>query len=180
MDSRLERIKLLSRLNREKSTTPALLRTLSEVLGIPVEESSVLDPVRTDALSTEFRTGYSDAKERGSSLSYSRFFDRNQLASVISIAEGLAQQLKAEDVFLLTKFEGDPRGLVLNAADVFSRADSVIQFDGDSLSVLSKDHSQGVLIDHNPDDSEQTYEMTVWGDRWPLVVLARDRGFPQR
>jgi hypothetical protein len=48
---------------------------------------------------------------------------------------------------------------------------AIIQLDGDSLAALSEDGSQGILIDYNPDDERQTYEVAVWGERWLAVAL---------
>jgi hypothetical protein len=176
MDSREAKIKLLSRLNRERAATPAMLKGLSKALNAQVEETTLLDSSQVDALLGSFRAGYADSKERGAS-SYRRFFHREQLPVAQHLTDCLAHHLGSEQVYLLTKFNGDERGVVVEAATLFSRVGPVIDFDGDSLCALSKDGTQGVLIDHNPDD-EQTYELTVWGDRWPLLVLARDHVTP--
>ena len=173
MDNRAEKIKLLSRMNREKATTPAMLESLRKVLDTPVDATTLIPPLEADALMTDFRIGYANAME-SDALNYRRFFHQNELPLVQNLAEGLAQQLVGEEVYLLTKFNGDSRGVVLDACVLFSRVGPIIEFDGDSLYALSIDRSQGVLVDHNVDDNEQAYELTVWGDRWPLLILVRD------
>jgi hypothetical protein len=175
MNSREEKIKLLSRMNREKASTPAMVGSLREVLGTPVDATTLISPSDADALMTDFRNGYAKAMA-SDALSYRRFFRQNELPLVQNLAEGLAQRLGGEAVYLLTKFNGDKRGVVLDASVLFSRVGPVIEFDGDSLYALSIDRSQGVLVDHNRDDREQAYELTAWGDRWPLLILVRDQG----
>jgi hypothetical protein len=156
-------------MNREKAATPAMLASLSNALDMPVDATALIAPLEADSLMTGFRTGYSHATERGAP-SYRRFFHQGELPLLLNLTDSLVHRLGAEEVYLLTKFEGDCRVVVLNVTALFSRVGAVIEFDGDSLCALSKDHSQGVLIDHNPDDLDQTYELTVWGDRWPLLV----------
>lgn len=174
MDSRQAKITLLSRINREKAATPAMLTGLSKALCRQVEEKSLVDPLNFDTLMENFRTGYANALKSGA-LSYRRFFHRGELPIAENLAGSLAQQLGTEQVYLLTKFNGDDRGVLLDAATLFSRIGSIIEFDGDSLCALSEDRTQGVLLDHNPDDNGQTYELAVWGDRWPLLIFARDQ-----
>jgi hypothetical protein len=164
----------LSRINREKATTPAMLGSLRKVLDTTVDATMLVDPLEADALMTDFRSGYAQATENRTA-SYRRFFRLSELPLALNLAEALARRLGSEEVYLLTKFDGDCRVVILTAAALFSRVDLVIEFDGDSLCALSKDRSQGVLIDHNVDDLEQAYELTVWGNRWPLLVLARDQ-----
>lgn len=175
MDNREAKIKLLSRINREKIATPAMMTNLSKALGTRVGVGALIDPSQADALMRDFRSGYAKAKE-SSALSYTRSFQRNEFPLMQNLVEGLAQRLGTEEVHLLTKFNGDSRGVILNATVLFQRVGPVIEFDGDSLYALSMDRSQGVLVDHNQGDSERTYELTVWGDRWPLLILARDQG----
>lgn len=64
----------------------------------------------------------------------------------------------------------------VGVSELLLNAKAVIAFEGDSLSVLSEDRSQGILVDHNPDDPIQAYELTVWGETWPLLILACERG----
>jgi hypothetical protein len=77
-------------------------------------------------------------------------------------------------VFLLAKLRTDCGAVVVDISLLLRHAASVISFDGDSLSAMSMDRTQGLLIDHNPDDIEQTYEVAVWGDRWSPLVRACD------
>lgn len=179
MDSREAKIKLLSRMNREKATTPSMLGSLRKVLDTAVDATMLIPPLEADALMADFRTGYAKAMESGA-LSYKRFFHQNELPLVQNLVEGLAQRLGVEEVYLLTKFNRDNRGVALNGSVLFSRVGPVIEFDGDSLCALSIDRSQGVLVDHNQHDNEQAYELAVWGDRWPLLILVRDQGGPSK
>ena len=79
-----------------------------------------------------------------------------------------------DDCELLTKPSTDCGAVTLDISILLKHTGSLIRFDGDSLSAMSADRTQGLLIDHNPDDYEQTYEAAVWGDRWSLLALACD------
>ena len=72
---------------------------------------------------------------------------------------------------LFTKLNTDCGAVVLDILILLRHTGSLIRFDGDTLSAISADQTQGLLIDHNPDDSEQTYEVAVWGHRWSLLAL---------
>ena len=171
MDDRTQRIKLLSRINRANAAAPALLGQLSEVLGEPVQPSALL-PV-LDAVQDAFRTGYQTAI-KGGALAYRRMLPCSERSTVFRIVDCFASSLPAEEVFFLCRVAED-RGVVsLNLSVLLRHAASLIRFDGDFLSAMSKNLRQGVLIDHNPDDQEEAYEIIVWGELWPLLVLACD------
>jgi hypothetical protein len=93
---------------------------------------------------------------------------------VLRLATCLADQIPTESAFFLTKLSEYCGAVRLSLSALLKHAALIIQLDGDSLSALSIDHTEGILIDHNPDDREQAYEVAVWGDRWPLMVLACD------
>jgi hypothetical protein len=79
-----------------------------------------------------------------------------------------------ERVFLLAKLWTDCGAVIVDASMLLRHTASIINFDGDSVSAISMDQTQGLLIDHNPDDVEQTYEVAVWGDRWTPLARACD------
>jgi hypothetical protein len=35
---------------------------------------------------------------------------------------------------------------------------------------LSEDRRDGILIDSNPDDPVEAFEIAVWGKRWPHLI----------
>jgi hypothetical protein len=180
MESRRQRIQLLSRLNRGKLALPSFLASLSEALRHPVEESALLPLSDTDALIDAFRTGYQNAIA-DSAISYRRFFARAEKRRVFRLADCLANELSNESVFFLTKKSEECGAIEIKASTLLRRAHAVISFDGDSIIALSKDRQQGLLIDHNTDDSDQQYEIAVWGDRWSLPVSClRNSLIPKR
>jgi hypothetical protein len=105
-------------------------------------------------------------------LNYRKFFRSAERFFVFKIAECLTVQLGREDVFLLTKRSIDCGAVSVKLSALLIHTDAIIHFDGDSLSALSMDQTQGVLIDYNRDDPSQAYEMAVWGSRWSLAALA--------
>jgi hypothetical protein len=171
MDDRTQKIELLSRMNRQRATAPAFLAGLSDRLGEPIEVSALIPVLEADTIQEAFRTGYQSAISQGT-LSYRRTFRPHERSTLFSIVDCFAESLPAEEVFLLSKL-GKDRGVVkLDISVLLRHTASVIKFDGDSLSALSRDLSQGVLIDHSADDLHEAYEIVVWGERWPLPLLA--------
>ena len=174
MDNRQEKIQMLSRINRARAATPPFLAGLSEALGELVGTSALVSPENTNALMEAFRSGYQSAI-KDSAVSYRRFFLPSERSIVLCLADCFADRLPTEEVFFLSKLGKDCVAVCLTISVLLRHTASVIRLDGDSLSALSKDHTQGVLIDHNPDDPEQAYEITAWGDRWPMLILACDQ-----
>jgi hypothetical protein len=173
MESRQERIRLLSRVNRENAVSPMFLEELSKALGVRIDTNRLVDTSGVDELMIASQRGYAGITKRDE-LGYRRFFRPNERARVLHLAGCLADRLGIEEVFFLTKFEEDLRAVKLCGSELFKRANAIIDFDGDSLSVLSEDRSQGILIDYNPDDYEQAYEIAIWGDRWKMLVPASE------
>jgi hypothetical protein len=171
MDDRTQKIELLSRMNRQRAAAPAFLAGLSETLGEPIEASALTPVSDADTIQEAFRTGYQSAISQGT-LSYRRIFPPHKRSTLFSIVDCFAESLPSEEVFLLSKLGKDRPVVKLDISVLLRHAASVIKFDGDSLSALSRDLSQGVLIDHNSDDPHEAYEIVVWGERWPLPLLA--------
>jgi hypothetical protein len=174
MDNRQEKIQLLSRINRGRAAAPSFLAHLSEALGEPVETDALKSLPETDVLLEAFREGYQAAIKDGA-VSYRRFFLPTERPSVLRIADCLADQLPTENAFFLTKLSNDCGAVRVKISTLLRHTASIIRLDGDSLSAISSDQTQGVLIDHNPDDPPQAYEVVVWGDRWSLLGLACDQ-----
>jgi hypothetical protein len=174
LSKRQEKIRLLARINRMAMFAPQFLIGLSEVLGESVEMNALMSPPDTDLLMEAFWSNYQKAV-KAEALNYRRFFHPDERGLVLRLADSLASRLPKENVFFLTKMRNDRQAVDVNFSALLKHTASIIRFDGDSLTALSKDHKQGVLIDHNPDDQEQAYEVTVWGDCWPLLILAYDQ-----
>ena len=88
------------------------------------------------------------------------------------LANCFGEQISGESVRFLTKLGPDPVVVEISASILLTKAESVIHLDGDSLAVLSHDGKDGILIDYNADDEEQVYELSVWGERWPITIMA--------
>ena len=55
---------------------------------------------------------------------------------------------------------------------VLRYASSIVRLDGDSLRLVSLDQTEGLLIGYNSDDNDHKFEVTVWGDRWPITAVS--------
>lgn len=170
-NNRQERIKLLSRVNRERAATPPFLARLSEALGESLDNAALLPLSEADQIVEAFRDGYQGALTPGE-LSYRRFFRPAERNQVLRLADCLAERLPRERAYFITKMGRDAAVVNLTISNLLKHTASMIRLDGDSVSVLSQDHTQGVLIDHNADDPDQAYEVAAWGDQWSILLLA--------
>jgi hypothetical protein len=149
----------------------SFLFSLSEVIGEPVSPEALVPLLETDALWETFRAGYQNVV-REAIVGYRRFFSPSEKGSVLRLADCLAERVPSEQSIFLTKQSEYCGAVHLRLSVLLRHVMSIIQLDGDSLSALSIDHKEGILIDHNPDDPEQVYEIAVWGDRWPVLGRA--------
>jgi hypothetical protein len=174
MTGRQERIQILSRMNSGRAAAPSFLASLSEALGEPIGASALVPLLESDVLLEAFRNGYRLAVN-GGLLSYRKFFRASESQLVFELADCLAVRMLGERVFLFAKPSTNCGAVTLDVSMLLRHTGSLIRFDGDSLSAISLDQTQGLLVDHNPGDPEQTYETAVWGDRWSLLALACGR-----
>jgi hypothetical protein len=155
----------------------SFLASLSEALGEPIQASALVSVPESDALLEAFRNGYQRAIN-GEHVGHQVFFRAPEARRVFQLTDCLADQTAGERAFLLAKVRTECGAVVADISTLLRHAASVISFDGDSLCALSMDRTQGLLIDHNPDDIEQTYEVAVWGDRWlPLARACEPNDF---
>ena len=165
---------MLSRVNRGRASAPTFLADLSEALGETIDATALVPPLETDEIMESLRVGYQTAIRPGE-VSYRKFFRSNERKLVLRLTDCLAGSKSTEEVYLVTKLSNDCGAVRLSLSVLLDHTASIIRFDGDSLSALSKDRNQGILIDQNSDDIEQAYEVVLWGDRWPLLALACDQ-----
>jgi hypothetical protein len=168
-----ERIRLLSRMNRGRTAIPSFLSRLSEAVGEPVGADSLVPLPETDVLMDSLRRGY-QLCAKDNTVGYRKFFSPQETRLVFQIANCLAQQVPKEIAFLVTKLSEYCGAVRLPLRILLSHSESIIHLDGDSLSALSMDQAEGIIIDLNADDLEQRYEVALWGNRWPLIALACD------
>ena len=102
MDSRQEKIRLLSRMNRGRAAAPSFLAALSEALGEPVDGSALLPTSETDMLVETFRSGYQSAI-KPDAVSYRRFFQAGERSLVVCLADCIAEKLPGERGLFFTR-----------------------------------------------------------------------------
>jgi hypothetical protein len=144
---------------------------LNEALGEAVPQNALIDLPETDLLAESYLNGYQSAIKPGA-CSYRKFFSRKDAGLVFGMLERMAAQLGTEPAFLITKQSEDCGAVRWLVASLLRNAAAIIRLDGDSLSALSLSGTEGVLIDYNADDQTETYEVAIWGERWPIIALA--------
>lgn len=173
MKTRQDKIQLLTRTNRARAVAPAILASLSEALSETVTADMLIPLPESDALLEVFR-GFYQSAANSAPFTYRRCFARPEAGLVFGFASCLAHRMAGERGFLLTKPTQDCGAVSLDVATLLRRTEAIIRFDGDSLSVVSSDRTQGFLIDHNADDDQQAYEVAVWGHQWSRLALECD------
>jgi hypothetical protein len=173
MNERQLRIELLSRENRGKAARPVFLNGLSSALGETIGADALASLPETDALREKFREAYTSAV-RGNAIRFRRFFKREERTAVFRMIDCFADKITDDEILFLTK-ESEICGAVLMTGGMLKHAEGLLDFDGDSVSILSNSHGQGFLIDFNPDEPIDVYEVTAWGDSWSLMMESCDR-----
>jgi hypothetical protein len=169
LQTRNEKIQLLTRLNEGKKLIPSFLAELSEAIGGQIDSTALATLPDTDSLLETFRAGYQRSKT-ADGMVYQRYFRSHQKAKLFEISDCIGKRLSAETTFLITKNSHFCGAVRTDILATLGHAASIIRLDGDSVCLVSEDRQQGLLIDQNLDDPEQTYELTVWGNRWSSAV----------
>ena len=169
MQTRDEKIRLLTRANQGRRLIPYFLAELSAAVGEQIDSNALATLPDTDSLLETFRAGYQRSKT-ADGMVYQRYFRSNQKARLFDISDCIGKRLSTETAFLVTKSSHFCGAVRMDILTVLDHAASIIRLDGDSVCLVSEDRQQGLLIDQNTDDPEQTYELAVWGKRWSLAV----------
>ena len=168
---RRHQINLLTRMNRGRRSTYAYLAAATEALGETVPLDALISLPDTDRIVESFRRGYRAAVSENV-IACRKFFAAGQDEHVARMADRLGEQLSDEPAYLVTRKSEDCGAIRLRLGAALRHAIAIIRLDGDSLSALSLDETEGLLIDHNSDDESDNYEVTVWGDRWAIAALS--------
>jgi hypothetical protein len=163
---RQAKISLLSRASRGKLILPNYLAELSSAIGTEVTPAMLTGLEERDRLFEQFRKGYQEVKTLDA-ITFSKTYTREEKDSVLAATSRLAERLN-EAVFLLTKRSETCGAVRLNGDRLLRHCDAILALDGDSVMVLSRDLTQALLLDYTSDDPESSYELTVWGNTWPL------------
>jgi hypothetical protein len=75
-------------------------------------------------------------------------------------------------VLVWLKQSADCGAVILTADQVLKACEAIRAFDGDAVSMLSDDRTQGFIFDKNEGDVAETFEVSVWGSRWLGVATS--------
>jgi hypothetical protein len=168
--TRAERIALLSRENRGRKSKASFLADLSKAVGSPVAPGQLANLESTDLVLKDLRSGYS-AAVAGNAPALRRFFAHEKSERALYFVALLAKTLNDEPALLWLKLSSVCGAVVLTTKQILIACERLRALDGDCVSFLSADHSQGFLFDHNPDAADETYEVAVWGDQWSAAAF---------
>ena len=163
LTERQARIGKLARSNKARLSTDDFLNGLSGALGRPMSSDSLLAISESDALRIAHRYGYQKTVIRAANT-YRDLQSQSGLAAIGIKIEKLRHQLQNESAILLpSHFELCVR---IETNEVLNHFKAVLKFDCDTLMLASPAGEDGLMLDWNPDDREETYEFAVWGESW--------------
>jgi hypothetical protein len=162
-ESRPEAIARRVRENNRRSNRSAFLNGLSRAVGSVIRPDQLLDLASTDEVRTDLNAGYAAAT---SGVATRLFFSRQQSPIALETPALLAPRLADERVLLWLKQSEVCGAAILTAGQALRACEAIRVFDGDTVSMLSDDGTQGFIFDKNEDDDTNTFELAVWGSRW--------------
>ncbi|ADW71543.1 hypothetical protein [Granulicella tundricola] len=163
-ESRKEAIGRLVRENQGRLQRSDFLDGLSLAVGSAIRPSQLLSLKATDNVRTALSTGYA-AAVNGQPDTGHGFFSRDESLSALGIPLLLSRSLPEENAFLWVKQSAWCGAVAITTGKVLGACEGIRAFDGDAVSLLSEDHTQGIIFDRH-DDFVQNFEASVWGSRW--------------
>jgi hypothetical protein len=176
-EKRTEAISRLARIERGRRSRQAFLDGLSSAFGSTVHAEQLLELAVTDQVRASLSLGYARAVS-GEANARRAFFSRGESHAALQIPKALTSLLGEERVLLWLKRSADCGAVSLVAGQVLRACEAIRAFDGDAVSMLSADQTQGFIFDKNDDDVAETFEVSVWGSRW--LEAATSVGFGPR
>jgi hypothetical protein len=170
MNEMQQRISELVRENRGRAAKLEFIQRLSILLRKEFDESSFADFEATDELRRIAGEGYESAKDPREP-GYARYFSRAEEAYVFSVVACMGTKIEAEPAFVLFRQSELCGAVSVEATEALANIRSLIEVDGDGPSVITADGRDGLTLDFNPDDEATCYELVVWGESWPILLL---------
>ena len=162
-ESRSEAVARRVRENKRRTHRSEFLAGLSRAVGSTIRPQQLLDLASTDEVSADLKSGYAATV---SGVATRLLFSRQQSLAALEIPALLAQPLADERVLLWLKQSAVCGAAMLTAGQVLRACEAIRVFDGDTVSMLSEDGTQGFIFDKNEDDDTETFEVALWGSRW--------------
>jgi hypothetical protein len=158
-------------MNRGKLAIPSYLAALTDALGEPIAQNALASLTGYGLASGMFQERVSGCYREGSTQLPEVLLCRRTGTGLPNGGVPRGPSVDRSRIFDHER-EHRLRAVRLRVATLLSHAASIISLDGDSLSALSLNGKEGLLIDHNADDPVHRYEVTIWGERWPIVAVA--------
>ena len=170
MNDRQKRISLLARKNFGTAEKPALIRVLSVALKSSLLEDCFTDIETADRLRQLSVSNYESAKH-DPEPAFVRYFSKAEQKEVFDLVSCLGTKVSDAPIFLLFRQSELCGAILIGGHTAFAKARSLIEVDGDGLTVVAENQEDGLLLDYNPDDVDRCYELVVWGSLWPVLLL---------
>jgi hypothetical protein len=161
-ETRKEAIAHRVRENQGRRHRPAFLDGLSQAVGSTIRPDQLLNLDVTDQVRASLNTGYASALS-GQATATRVFFSRDESLTALRFPELMAKPLAEERVLLWLKQSAECGAVILIAGQVLRACELIRALDGDAVSMLSEDRTQGFIFDKNDSDATETFEISVGG-----------------
>ena len=170
MNERKRRISESVQENRGRAARPEFIQRLSILLRREFDDSSFADYETTEELRRLIGEGYEsgkDPREPG----FARYFSSAEEGYVFSLVACLGTKINGAPAFALFRESELCGAVAMEATEALGSIRSLIDVDGDGVSVITADRRDGLILDFNPDDEATCYELVIWGESWPILLL---------
>lgn len=170
MDERQQRIGQLVRKNRGEAAKSEFVSRLSIALRREIDDTSFADFATTDGLRKLAGEGYESAKDPREP-GFARYFSAAESAHLFSLVGCLGTKIKGAPAFALFRQSELCGAVSMEATEALANIRSLIDVDGDGPSLITADGLDGLILEVNSGDEASCYELVVWGQSWPILLL---------
>lgn len=170
MNERRERLSQLVQRNRGEVAKSEFVFRLSIALRREIDDTSFADLATTNELRRLAGEGYESAKDPREP-GFARYFSRAEETHVFSLVGCLGTKIMGAPAFALFRQSELCGAVSIEATEALANIRSLIDVDGDGPILITADLRDGLMLDVNPGDEATCYELVVWGQSWPILLL---------
>ena len=157
MNARLE---LLSRKNKGKILLKEHLSTISSILGRKICEDDFLALEQSDEIRMIFFNKFRSLKKGDPGFLQLTFASHDFDQDVLF--DNYLSDFKDTKCYWITNYSEYYGVLPINFFEIKGKILDIIEFDGDSMNLLTQDLKKGILLDYFEEQGETFYELSKW------------------
>ena len=179
------RLNLLARENKGRQLAEEWVSLLQNMTG--AEQVPRISLLERDLLIEQHKIHYKGAVEGGGNT-FRRFAMGSEKAKIAAFLRCFGATVRDKVVLYTPKPSEYCGAFLVPLGPVLQRFEELLALDGDVLEIASQDQTNGLVLDWNPGDPLETFELVVWGKEWAgsagvctdLPIRPRGRGDSQQ